>query len=106
MFPATFLPLTFAAAPTRAKRFTGLFLRAWRNTFINRAYTLEFDESSSIGLPRHRGYAEQKSFRHHRARSQQDWHFHRVLRGVHRLQHASGASDLYEVEEQLYKELK
>src|SRR6267154_5528015 len=95
MFPATFPPPTFASAPTRVKRFTDLFPRAWGNTFINRAYTLEFAESSSSSSPRHRGYAEQKSFRHHRARSQQDWHFHRVLRGVHRLQHASGASDLY-----------
>src|SRR5882724_10511597 len=33
MFPATFPPPTFAAAPTRVKRFTDLFPRAWRNKF-------------------------------------------------------------------------
>src|SRR6266581_4567520 len=91
MFPLA----TFGAARTAASPSMGLFPRASRNTFSNRAYTGEIRILASGRPPRCRSRTRKKSRGHHRARPHGSERLHRLFCGLHGVQHAAGAGYLH-----------
>src|SRR6266853_2903009 len=93
--PVTFPPPTFAGTRTAANPSTGLFPRASRNTFSNRAYTGETRILASGRPPRRQSRTRKESRGHHRARPHSRRCVHRVFCNLHGLQHAAGSGHLH-----------